>query len=107
LSLLDEGTARIRAAMAASERGSPGGPRQTMQLAAGFGAMAAQLASPAQEASWTRTLQLAEQLDDTTYRLRALAGLYLASMGRSHRDSLEIGRRYLAIARTGGPRIDI
>ena len=43
--------------------------------------MAAQLASPAQEASWTRTLQLAEQLDDTTYRLRALAGLYLASTG--------------------------
>jgi hypothetical protein len=65
------------------------------------------MAAPDQKAMWTTTLRLAEQLDDTQHRLRALSGLALCAMGQDLTRCLELARRYRDLAGSKGRLIEI
>jgi hypothetical protein len=76
LSLLDECRERVERAISVS--GPDLDPRREIQLYEALGQSLAQTRSPLAEtsAAWQKVLELAEKLDDTEYRLRALWGLY-------------------------------
>lgn len=77
LSLLDECRRAIEAALAMGEGARSPAPRERMKLHAGRAAASLYADGPLAEtaAAWACALDLAEQLDDGEYRLRALWGL--------------------------------
>jgi predicted ATPase/DNA-binding winged helix-turn-helix (wHTH) protein len=78
LSLMEECRDRVRQALTAGTSGVHLDARIEMTLHAALGASLTYLTGPVPEtvAAWLRTLRLAEDLDDTEYRLRALRGLW-------------------------------
>ena len=100
LASMTECRARVAQAIAHLE-GLPGDDRRDMRL---FLALATScLHLPITDAAvitsaLNRTLELAERLDDTEYRLRAIYGLYvLRLIFRDHRGALELGERMRAL----------
>jgi hypothetical protein len=78
LSLTEECRDRVRQALTARTSGVDLDARIEMILNAALGASLTYSMGPVPEtvAAWLRTLRLAEDLDDTEYRLRALRGLW-------------------------------
>jgi predicted ATPase len=78
LSLMEECRDRVRQALTARTSGVHLDARIEMILNAALGASLTYSIGPVPEtvAAWLRTLRLAEDLDDTEYRLRALRGLW-------------------------------
>jgi tetratricopeptide (TPR) repeat protein len=58
-------------------------------------------AIPEMGAAWTRTLKIAEELDEAEYQLRALSGLWIFhTANEQHRVALELAQRLRALAAT-------
>jgi predicted ATPase len=78
LTLMDEWRRRVECALSSLPPGVCGGTRREMQLYAALGTAIPYTRGPGPEtcAAWTDALAIAERLDDTEYRLRALCGLW-------------------------------
>ncbi len=79
LSLLGECLARVGKALAALDRSAADGPRTEMLLRAALGTSIMYTRGPVDEtvSIWVRVLELAEDMGDTEYQLRALYGIWL------------------------------
>ena len=78
LSVMDEWRRRVEAALASIRPGAGGSTRREMQLFAALGVAMFFTIGPRSKAgaAWADVLEIAERLDDTEYRLRALSGLW-------------------------------
>jgi predicted ATPase/DNA-binding winged helix-turn-helix (wHTH) protein len=78
LSLMDEWRKRVERAFSSMQPGVSRGTRREMQLYATLAAALFYTKGPSPEvcAAWTDVLAIAERLDDTEYRLRAVWGLW-------------------------------
>jgi predicted ATPase len=78
LTLMDEWRGRVECALSSLPPGVSSGTRSEMQLYAALGTAISYTKGPSLEtcAAWTDALVIAERLDDTEYRLRALCGLW-------------------------------
>jgi hypothetical protein len=85
LSLMDEWRTRVETALASIGRGAGGSTHRKMQLLAAPGAATLFTTRPTSKggAPWTDVLEIAEGLDDTEYRLRALSGLWAYAVGNA------------------------
>jgi hypothetical protein len=104
LSLLPECRSRVEQARAAPAVGADRDGRHEMKLQAALGSsliFTRDAAGPEIGAAWTRTLEIAERLEDTEYQLRALWGLcvFQGSNGR-HRAALALAQRLWSLAAT-------
>ena len=101
LSLVDECRFRVEQALAAVGAGTESDERRQMKL---YAALAASLTYTGgtlaeMETAWTKTLELAERLDDTEYRMRALWELWAFNrVSRWHRAALIQAERFCATA---------
>jgi predicted ATPase/DNA-binding winged helix-turn-helix (wHTH) protein len=79
LSLMGEWCRRVESALTSIRSGAVVSIRLEMQLLAALGAAMWFTSGPRSKAgaAWTDVLEIAERLDDTEYRLRALSGLWL------------------------------
>jgi predicted ATPase/DNA-binding winged helix-turn-helix (wHTH) protein len=96
LSLMDEWRRRVEFALASIPPGAGGSARREMQLLAALGAAMFFTVSPRSkaDATWTDVLAIAERLDDTEYRLRALWGLWVYRIRNSeYRAALALAQR--------------
>ena len=101
LSLMDECRVRVEQALAAIAAGMDCEPRREMKLHAALAASLTYAGGVLREldAAWTKTLELAEQLDDAEYRLRAVWELWtLHRVSRWHCAALTQAERYCALA---------
>jgi len=110
LSLLGECRERVERALAGldSADAATARPRMALSYALGwslmYGVGRAREAGPA----WATTLELAERLDDTVYRLRALWGLCIDQFNNGElRAALEFARRYADLAAHSNDAIDL
>jgi predicted ATPase/DNA-binding winged helix-turn-helix (wHTH) protein len=97
LSLMDECRRRVERALSSIRKGVSGGMRREMQLYATLGAALFNTKGPGPEASaaWTDALAIAEGLDDTEYRLRALWGLWFNRISNGEcRAALALAQRF-------------
>jgi predicted ATPase len=78
LSLMEEWRRRVESALTSVRSGAVASIRREMQLLAALGAAMLFTAGSHSKAgtAWTGVLEIAEKLDDTEYRLRALSGLW-------------------------------
>jgi predicted ATPase len=78
LTLMDEWRRRVECALSSLPPGVNGGSRREMQLFAALSTALSFTKGRSLEicAAWTDALAIAERLDDTEYRLRALCGLW-------------------------------
>lgn len=100
LSLLGECHERVERALAHLDGDGPETPRQRMRLSAGLGWSLMYGVGRAREAgpAWTTTLELAQKLGETYYRLRALWGLCIDQFNNgSVRNALEFARRFAGL----------
>jgi predicted ATPase/DNA-binding winged helix-turn-helix (wHTH) protein len=107
LSLLDECRARVESALATVGSGAPSDPRRRMQLHAALGWSLMYTRGPARAtgAAWATALELAERLDDTDYRLRALWGLWASRINNAEFEAaLALAKQFDSLAETGDPR---
>lgn len=109
LSLLAECHERTELALARLDPGNADAPRLRMQLSAArgwslmYGVGRAREAGPA----WAETLQLAEQLDDSDYLLRALWGLCIDQFNNGEfRRALEFANRFAEVVADSGNPVD-
>ena len=106
LSLLDEFRLRVQRALASLESGPQPDPRRRMQLHAAVGWWLVYTRAPAREteAAWGTALELADQLDDPGYRLRALWGLWAGcTTNGKFAEALSLARRFVAAAERANP----
>ena len=110
LSLLAECRERTEQALLSVESRSDEGARQRMQLSAAlawslmYGVGRAREAGPA----WTTTLELAERLDDTGYRLRALWGLCIDQFNNGEfRTAFDFAQRFADLATSSSDSVDL
>ncbi|WP_225117853.1 winged helix-turn-helix domain-containing protein [Bradyrhizobium sp. BRP22] len=110
LSLLAECRERTELALAMIDEGAAGAARLRMQLSAArawslmYGVGRAREAGPA----WTLALQLAEQLGDTDYLLRALWGLCIDQFNNGEiRKALEFAHRFAEVAAGSSNSVDL
>lgn len=109
LSLLTECRERTELALARLDPASTNAPRLRMQLSAArgwslmYGVGRAREAGPA----WIETLQLAEQLGDRDYLLRALWGLCIDQFNNGEfRKALEFAHRFAEVVAGSGNPVD-
>lgn len=109
LSLLTECRERTELALARLDPMSANAPRLRMQLSAArgwslmYGVGRAREAGPA----WATTLQLAEQLGDSDYLLRALWGLCIDQFNNGQfRRALEFAHRFAEVVADAGNPVD-
>jgi predicted ATPase len=101
LSLMDECRSRVEQALAVI--GAEPGRHATRAMKL-YAALATSLVyaggtQPELEAAWTNTLELAESLDDTEYRLRAVWELWtLNRVGRLHRAAMTQAQSFSTLA---------
>jgi predicted ATPase/DNA-binding winged helix-turn-helix (wHTH) protein len=110
LSLLGECRERVELALARLDDSAADAPRLRMQLSAALGWSLMYGVGRAREAgpAWTVTLQLAEQLHDSDYLLRALWGLCIDQFNNGEfRKALEFAHRFLAAVAGSGNTIDL
>jgi predicted ATPase/DNA-binding winged helix-turn-helix (wHTH) protein len=96
LSLMDEWRRRVEAALASIRPGAGGSARREMQLLAALGVAMFFTIGPRSKsgAAWADVLEIAERLDDTEYRLRALSGLWAYRIGNGElRASVVLAQR--------------
>jgi predicted ATPase/DNA-binding winged helix-turn-helix (wHTH) protein len=101
LSLLQECRARAGQALAWLEAGSGRGTRQEMLLQAALAVSFLHTNVPARQtaAAWTSVLNLAEELKDAEYQLRALYGLWVSSVDKGgYPAALAFAHRFQAVA---------
>ena len=110
LSLFGECRERVERALAGLDGADGATARPRMQLSAAlawslmYGVGRAREAGPA----WATTLELAERLDDTGYRLRALWGLCIDQFNNGElRAALEFARRFADLAANSSDAIDL
>jgi predicted ATPase/DNA-binding winged helix-turn-helix (wHTH) protein len=109
LSLLGECRERAAMALASLGNGSAATARLRMQLSAALGWSLMYGVGRAREAgpAWATTLELADQLDDREYRLRALWGLCIDQFNNGEiRKALEFADRFVDGAANSTDRID-
>ena len=100
LSLMDECRWRVRRALDSAERGLEPATRDQMTLYAGLGVALYSIGpSPEATAAWTSALEIAQSLDDSDHRLRALWGLWTIGVtGGKQRPGLALAREFFALA---------
>jgi len=101
LSLLGECRERVERALAALEGDDAATTRQRMQLSGALGWSLMYGVGRAREAgpAWETTLELAERLDDTAYRLSSLWSLCIDQFNNGElRAALEFARRFADLA---------
>lgn len=102
LSLLEECRRSVERALGALAAGANVDPRREMKLQAALGTSliwANDATVRALTAAWTRALEIAEQLDDTEYRLRSLLGVWYSNRAAGRlRASLTAAERFCALA---------
>src|SRR5271155_1479534 len=97
LSLPDECRRRVSRALESVESGSTETRRQELQLLTGLGV--ALWPRPESGPVWTKALEIAEELGDLDYRLRALWGLWIVGVtGGNHRTGLSIAKNFSTLA---------
>ena len=109
LSLLGECRERAAMALASLGNGSAATARLRMQLSAALGWSLMYGVGRAREAgpAWATTLELADQLDDREYRLRALWGLCIDQFNNGEiRKALEFAHRFVDGAANSADPID-
>ena len=100
LSLLEECRSRVKQALGALATDGKRDPRQEMRLQAALGGSTNDVFEMG-EAS-TKALELAENLDNSEYQLRALSSLYFFHMAnRRYRDALPIAQKFYDLAASG------
>jgi predicted ATPase/DNA-binding winged helix-turn-helix (wHTH) protein len=100
LSLMDECRRRVERALSSLPPRESGGAAHAMQLYATLAVVLFNTNGPGSDAStaWTDVLDIAEQLDDNEYRLRALWGLWYNRVSNAEcRAALTIAQRYYTI----------
>ncbi|MFL5268285.1 MAG: hypothetical protein ACJ8AH_17120 [Stellaceae bacterium] len=110
LSLLGECRERVERALAVLDGGEPTTARSRMQLSAALGWSLMYGVGRAREAgpAWAATLEIAERLGDTAYRLRALWSLCIDQFNNGElRTALEFARRFADLAAQTGDAIDL
>jgi predicted ATPase len=108
LSLMTECCARVERAIASLGPRMPSDARRDMRLFLALGTAllhTRRLGSPEMTAALAKALELAESLDDTEYRLRALYELYVYRIITSdYRGALALAERFVEVAaRTADP----
>lgn len=101
LSLIDESRRRVEQALAACEAEPTRSDRRELQLNAALGWSLMYTKVPDREtgAAWVKALTLAEALDDTDYRLRALWGLWAGHQNNGEFvAALALARQFSSIA---------
>lgn len=102
LSLMEECRERAKQALASLEHGERKDPRREMQLHAAVAAVLMNTAGAGADmsAAWTRVREIAEQLEDADYRLRALWGLWVdcRNRGGDYPRALVLAREFSDIA---------
>jgi predicted ATPase/DNA-binding winged helix-turn-helix (wHTH) protein len=97
LSLLDECRRSVNRALEFVKSGSTVTRRQELRLLTGLGVALWML--PESGTVWTKVLEIAEELGDIDYRLRALWGLWIVSlMSGNHRTGLSIAKQFSTLA---------
>jgi predicted ATPase/DNA-binding winged helix-turn-helix (wHTH) protein len=106
LSLINECRKRVEQAMA--HRGASD-PRRDMQLFAALGSTLIYTSmGPAAHQAWTSAFELAEDLGDTGYQLRALWGLWIDRLNTgAFRESLAVARRFRDTAHNSAEPMDV
>jgi predicted ATPase/DNA-binding winged helix-turn-helix (wHTH) protein len=102
LSLMEECRGGVERALATLDTGAGRDACHEMKLRAALGAslIYARGAVPEIGAAWTRTLELAERLDDAEYQLRSLSGLwFFQSASGRHRAALALAQRLHMLAK--------
>ena len=107
LSLMDECRRRVERALSGLPQRESGGAAHAMQLYATRAVVLFNTNGPGSDAdtAWTDVLEIAEQLDDNEYRLRALWGLWYNRVGNAEcRAALAIAQRCYSVSPTqAGP----
>jgi predicted ATPase/DNA-binding winged helix-turn-helix (wHTH) protein len=102
LSLMEECRRRVERALSSLGPGSNRDPSRELQLYSALGASLMYTKGPVPETAvaWTRTLEIAQTLDDTEYRLRALRGLFAYSIGSGgeYRAALTLAQNFCGLA---------
>jgi predicted ATPase len=109
LSLVAECRGRVERALASLGRDIEESPRARMQLnaALGWALMFAVGRGAGTNAAWSVTLALAEQLGDTSHRLRALWGLWVDSLNNgAFRRAAELAEAFAALVSESSDVID-
>src|SRR6266853_772865 len=111
LSLLTECRARVEQAIAALGRQLPSDPRRDMRLylALGHAIMHTRgSGGPEMNAAFTKSLELAEIMDDTRYRLGAIFGLYAHRLTTGeYRVALSLAEKFRTVATETADRSDV
>jgi predicted ATPase/DNA-binding winged helix-turn-helix (wHTH) protein len=110
LSLMEECRYRVEQALASLGQREDRDKRREMQLAAGLGAalMYTRRAAPETRAAFARALEIADSLDDTDYRLRALWGLWVDRMNEGAvRDATRLAQRFSILASSSADPIAV
>jgi len=110
LSLFGECRERVERALARLDSADAATARPRMQLSAALGWSLMYGVGRAREAgpAWATTLDLAERLDDTGYRLRALWTLCIDQFNNGElRTALEFARRFAGLAAQTSDAIDL
>jgi predicted ATPase/DNA-binding winged helix-turn-helix (wHTH) protein len=96
LSLMQECRRHVERAIAASETVATRDARRDMELFAALGAVLVYTnMGPASGAAWRKTLELAGQLDDVDYKLRALWGLWIDSLNNGRfQEAVALGQQF-------------
>ena len=110
LSLFDECRERVEQALSGLDDEQPATARWRMQLSAASGWALTYGVGRAREAgpAWETTLELAEQLDDRSYRLRALWSLCIDQFNNGNlRAALEFAQRFADLTARSSDAIEL
>jgi predicted ATPase/DNA-binding winged helix-turn-helix (wHTH) protein len=100
LSLLEECRSRAKQALGALGSGATRDPREEMKLRVALGASTPE--GPEMGEALTKALDIAENLGDSEYQLRALRGLYFCHIGRNqYRIALPFAQKFHDLATKG------
>jgi predicted ATPase/DNA-binding winged helix-turn-helix (wHTH) protein len=105
LSLIDECRRNVERALRAAEPNGPDAARRRMKLYAALGWSLMYTTVPDREtgAAWATALELAEELADADYQLRALWGLWAGRMNNGEfRSALDLARKFYRVAEAQG-----
>ena len=100
LSLMDECRHRVQKALSCISISDRIAPMREMQLHTALGVALYSIGpGPDSKTAWTRVLELAEELGDSDYRLRALWGLWTVCVtGGEHRAGLSLAQQFAELA---------
>ena len=109
LSLLHECCATVEQALTALRSQGRSDAIREMKMYAALATTSFYTKGPVHEVKgiWTKTLEFAQSVDNTEYRLRALWGLWAFHLGTGeYRLALEIAQKFLSLATTRSDRDD-